>query len=40
MADKDTYTKFIEWLKTNYRDNTSSDYEWQTILDEDNIFDY
>ena len=35
MADKDTYTKFIEWLKTNYTDSTPSDYEWQVILNDD-----
>ena len=39
MADKDTYTKFIEWLKTNYTDSTPSDYEWQVILNDD-TFDY
>ena len=40
MANKDTYIKFIEWLKTNYTESIPSDYEWQTILDEDNRFDY
>ena len=40
MANKETYIKFREWLKTNYTDSIPSDYEWQTILDEDNRFDY
>ena len=40
MANKDIYVKFREWLKTNYTDSIPSDYEWQTILDEDNRFDY
>ena len=38
MADKDTYTKFIERLKTNYTDNIPSDYEWQAILDKDDYY--
>ena len=40
MANKETYIKFREWLKTNYTDSIPSDYEWQTILDEDSRFDY
>ena len=40
MVNKVTYIKFREWLKTNYTDSIPADYEWQTILDEDNRFDY
>ena len=39
MTNKDTIN-FREWLKTNYTDSIPSDYECQTILDEDNRFDY